>query len=274
MKFKFSVEDILDKGRTSLKNINVIKEWLLTVKENHVPSTIQDELIVLFLLSCEDDIDLTKKTVCAYYRLRMEAPEIHDDRNTKREDIKKALNTLRMITVPIRTEDNYQVLYFSLRDTNYINFELLPTMKASLMLLDIEHQSHPPDGVVFLADMKGFGVGHVIKLRPDPLKKYFTYIGEGVPIRFVGLHFMNGNFFLDNLMSMLRIFISPDVLNRLHVHPHGWNPEELLPKDCLPKEVGGHLGLEEELTKTTLDFFKEREDFWEKEEKMRKAIIK
>ncbi|XP_072375284.1 alpha-tocopherol transfer protein-like [Diabrotica undecimpunctata] len=274
MKFKFSVKDILDKGRTSTENIDVVKEWLLTVKDDFVPSTIQDELVVLFLLSCDNDIDLTKKTVSAYYRLRKEAPEIHDDRNTKREDIKKALNTLRMITVPVRTVDNYQVLYFSLRDTNYRNFELLPTMKASLMLLDIEHQTNPPDGVVFLADMQGFDIRHVIKLRPDLLKKYFTYLGEGVPIQFVGLHLMNGNYFLDNLMSMLRIFISPDVLERLHVHPEGWNPMELLPKECLPKEMGGDLGLEEELTKKTMDFFKEREDFWEEEETMRKRIFK
>ncbi|CAG9839617.1 unnamed protein product [Diabrotica balteata] len=222
MKFKFSVKDILNKGRTSIENIEVIKEWLLTVKEDFVPSTIQDELVVLFLLSCDNDIDLTKKTVSAYYRLRKEAPEIHDDRNTKREDIRKALNTLRMITVPIRT----------------------------------------------------FGVRHIVKLRPDPLTKYFTYLGEGVPIQFVGLHFMNGNYFLDKLMSMLRLFISPDVLERIHVHPEGWNPMELLPKECLPKEVGGDLGLEEELTKKTMDFFKEREDFWEEEETMRKRIIK
>ncbi|XP_072397561.1 alpha-tocopherol transfer protein-like [Diabrotica undecimpunctata] len=274
MKFKFSASDVVAQKRTTHENISLIKKWLRAADEKYVPSSLSDEFIVLFLLSCNNDIEMTKKTVNAYYRLRKEAPELFDDRTSEREDIKKALNTLRLISIPNRTEENNQVIYCSIKDTDSKNFELHPIMKASLMLIDIEQHTSPPDGVIFLADMKGLGFFHVFKLNPISLKKYFTYLGEGVPTQFKGMHFMNGNYFLDQMMNILKAFINPDVINRLHIHSAGWNPEELFPKKCLPKELAGDLESEDVLSETTLQLFKDREDFWKAEEELRKSALK
>ncbi|XP_050513477.1 uncharacterized protein LOC114341543 [Diabrotica virgifera virgifera] len=215
MNFRFTIEDLLAKKRTSIQHINVIKQWLPTTTESYIPSSIHDELIALFLMSRQNDIDLTKECIKSHYGLRYEAPEMFDGRNLERIDIQKALNTLRLVSIPRRTEDNYLVLYASVRDTDFFSFELHPIMTASLMLFDIEHHTHPPDGVIILADLKGFGVMHVFKLWPESLRKFFTYLGRGLPYPFIGLHFINGNFFLAQLINILVAIIDPDIVRRV-----------------------------------------------------------
>uniref|UniRef100_A0A6P7GF42 Alpha-tocopherol transfer protein-like n=1 Tax=Diabrotica virgifera virgifera TaxID=50390 RepID=A0A6P7GF42_DIAVI len=274
MKFKFSADDVIAEKRTTQGNINLIKRWLFAADEKYVPSKLSDEFIVLFLLSCNNDIDVTKKTITAYYKLRKDAPELFDDRTSEREDIQKALNTLRMVSIPNRTDENYQVVYLSLKDTDSSNFELNPVMKASLMLIDIEHHNSPPDGVMFLADMKGFGFLHAFKLNPISLKKYFNYLGEGIPTQFKGMHLMNGNYFVDQLLSILKVFMASDLIKRVIIHQVGWNPEEAFPKKCLPKELGGDLESEDVLCERTLPLFKDREYFWKAEEELRKSVLK
>ena len=58
-------------------------------------------------------------------------------------------------SIPVRTDQNYAVHFFKLNDTNYSNFELVPIMKLSYMLMDITQEKSPPDGLVVVIDMKG-----------------------------------------------------------------------------------------------------------------------
>lgn len=60
-----------------------------------------------------------------------------------------------MVTIPIRTDDNDVIIYFSLRDTSHSHFELLPIMKGSFMLIDAQQHGNPPDSLTYLIDMKG-----------------------------------------------------------------------------------------------------------------------
>lgn len=273
--FNFTANDVINQKRTTKENIDAIKNWLFIDTEKCIPGKIQDELIVLFLLSCDNDIELTKKTVKAYYKYRKECPDIFDDRRMERKCLQKAFNTMRMVTIPIRTDDNDVIIYFSLRDTSHSNFELLPIMKGSFMLIDAQQHGNPPDSLTYLIDMKGFSPMHITKLRPDPLNKYFSYLGEGLPIKLKAMHFLNSNYFLEKLLLLIGPFLNPNVKKRLHMHPPGMPMEELIkfiPKKCLPKELEGDLESEEELCKKTMESLKNKEKFWEIEEKLRKNV--
>lgn len=94
LEFQWTPEDIIEEGRTTRENLETIRTWLSNLRDENLPPKIQDEMIVLFLLSCCNDIDLTKNTVISYYRCKKNGPEIYDDRNVEKADIKLALNTL------------------------------------------------------------------------------------------------------------------------------------------------------------------------------------
>nr|CAI5865863.1 unnamed protein product [Callosobruchus analis] len=158
LEFNFTAQDVIDQGRTKREHVDEITEWLPVSGDKLVPAALDEQVIVLFLLSCKNDVEFTKKTILAFYGCKKAAPEIHDNRDLKRPDIKLALNTIHMSSIPIRTDDNCAIHYFKLHDTNYHNFDLYAIMKISYMLLDVTLKNNPPDGLIVVIDMKGLKI--------------------------------------------------------------------------------------------------------------------
>lgn len=90
LKFGFKAEEIINEGRITRKDIDIIDEWVST---QNLPK-VTEEQIVLFLLSCLNEKELTKTTIKAYYTVKKGTPEVFDDRQMNRTDIQKQLKTL------------------------------------------------------------------------------------------------------------------------------------------------------------------------------------
>lgn len=57
--------------------------------------------------------------------------------------------------MPNRTKENYAVVIGSLKDTTYYNFHLESQVKALFTLVDLLLYSNPPNGIIFIVNMKG-----------------------------------------------------------------------------------------------------------------------
>ncbi|XP_018571184.1 alpha-tocopherol transfer protein-like [Anoplophora glabripennis] len=273
LEFQWTPEQIISEGRTTRENLETIRTWLSNLNDKNIPLNVQDEMIVLFLLSCCNDIQLTKNTVLAYYKCKKEGPEIYDDRNLERTDIKLALNTIHMSSIPVRTEENYVVHYFRVNDANYNNFDLVPIMKISYMLMDISQAKNPPSGLIVVIDMKGLGLMHLTKMKLGAIKKYLQFLQEGFPMQLKVIHLLNAVYFMDKIMALIKVFMKSELIDMLKIHAPGLEQEKLfqmVPKMCLPKECGGDLPSEVELHERTLRQFKEMQSFWNMEEAIRK----
>lgn len=89
--YEFKASTIVKQGRTTQQAIDEIQNWVPT--EEKIPR-IPDELVVLFLISCENNIEATKNTIKAYFRIKSEAPDIFNDRDVDSKDLQKATNTM------------------------------------------------------------------------------------------------------------------------------------------------------------------------------------
>ncbi|XP_066144708.1 alpha-tocopherol transfer protein-like [Euwallacea fornicatus] len=270
--YQFTSEDIVKQGRTTQESIDAIRAWLSSVQSESLPE-IQDELIVIFLLSCEHDIPLTKNTIIMYYKCKKNGPEIFDNWNMERLDLKRAMNTVGLSSIPVRTDEDYVVHYFKLQDTNYSNFDLIPAMTVSYMLLDISQERDPPKGLIVIIDTKGVGLMHLVKLKMSALKKYLEFLQEGLPIQIKTIHIINTVSFFGKIMNLIKIFMKSELITMIQTHPPNASQERLfsiVPKKCWPADYGGDLPSVEELHKRTIQQFNEKQDFWALEEEIRK----
>nr|CAI5865862.1 unnamed protein product [Callosobruchus analis] len=277
LEFNFTAQDVIDQGRTKREHVDEITEWLPVSGDKLVPAALDEQVIVLFLLSCKNDVEFTKKTILAFYGCKKAAPEIHDNRDLKRPDIKLALNTIHMSSIPIRTDDNCAIHYFKLHDTNYHNFDLYAIMKISYMLLDVTLKNNPPDGLIVVIDMKGLGLLHMTKLKIGAIKKYFHFLQEGFPMQLRVIYVINAVYFMDKIMSIIRVFMKSELIDMLKIYPADMPNEklhELIPKKCWPKEYDGDLPSERDLHEVTMDQFRDRQKYWETEEIIRKECQK
>lgn len=85
---------MLSQGRTTEKKLNAIRSFVTSLNQKPVPKVIQDELLILFLIACKNDLELTKQTIVYYYGYKKNGPELFDDRRIANEGIQTALNTL------------------------------------------------------------------------------------------------------------------------------------------------------------------------------------
>ncbi|CAH1111798.1 unnamed protein product [Psylliodes chrysocephalus] len=273
--YKFSAKTVIGDGRTTMQLLDAIKEWIKSLNDKDVPHFIQDELVVLFLTCLDNNIDVTKNSIIAFYKLRKEAPDIFDGRIVCNEDIILALNTMTMIMIPTRTSSNDVILLFKLNDSNYKNFDAISTMKLCFMLMDLTYHGSPPNGLILLVDTEMFGFKHMARLKMDALKKFFTFLQEALPLKLTGFHFLNSNFVLRTLWSMVKVFIKDDVLLKFFLHEPDPKQEQLfkyIPRECLPREYGGDLPGITILQDLTVRKLKANQEFWNKEEALRKEF--
>uniref|UniRef100_A0A6P7G3A9 Uncharacterized protein LOC114335458 n=1 Tax=Diabrotica virgifera virgifera TaxID=50390 RepID=A0A6P7G3A9_DIAVI len=92
--YQFKAEDLIAEGRASKEHVDEIRTFVSNLTDKYVPLRIQDEMIIIFLLSCAHDVELTKKTIVNYYYLKWHGPEIYDDRHMDRPDIQLAIKTM------------------------------------------------------------------------------------------------------------------------------------------------------------------------------------
>lgn len=88
--YEFKAQTILEEGRTTQAAINEIGIWLPTIGFPNLP----EELIVIFLISCENNILATQKTIMAYFRIKNAAPDMFDNRDILNEDLKKTMDVM------------------------------------------------------------------------------------------------------------------------------------------------------------------------------------
>ncbi|KAF2881465.1 hypothetical protein ILUMI_24701, partial [Ignelater luminosus] len=209
VEFGFKAEQIINEGRITKKDIDLIKKWLST--QNNLPR-VTEEQIVLFLLSCSNEQEHTKTTIKAYYAVKKEAPELFNNRQMNRADVQKQLKMMEFAVLPERTDKGSTIIFFRILDSNYSNFEMGPFLKLLFMTLDAAIHDNPPTELVILGDIKNMGLMHLTKLKIKYIKFFFYYLQEGLPVKLKAIHILNTVYFIDKAMVIVNPFISKEVL--------------------------------------------------------------
>ncbi|KYB26927.1 alpha-tocopherol transfer protein-like [Tribolium castaneum] len=269
LQYQFKAKSIVDEGRTTQTAIDNVKEWLKNTKLPQLP----EELIVLFLLSCQNNLNSVRNTIQAYFKIKNEAPEIFNSRDIDCDELKKARKVVSCISIPVRMPNNTVIHFFKLNDTNYQNFDWVHSMKLSYMLLDVTQRRNPPNELVVVIDMKGVGFMHITRLRIGAAKKFLEFLQEAMPLKIKMIHILNSNYVFDKLLSIVKFFIKSDLMSIIKSHPPETDMNQFykdcIPSSCLPKEYGGELATVEEMNEKMIQEFRELKPFFEAEEKLR-----
>lgn len=94
LEYKFTPEQIISQSRTTKEKLDAIRNFVTSLNQKPVPYFIQDELLILFLLSCKNDLELTKQTIVYHYQYKKNGAELFRNRSMSNEDIQTALSTM------------------------------------------------------------------------------------------------------------------------------------------------------------------------------------
>lgn len=271
IKLNFTIQDYYDKGLIKSEDVQLIKEYL---KNENLPYD-SDELIGIFLRSCNNNLEDTKMYAKANYAGRKAIPEIFSNRDLQNKKLQKTWGVVEMSVMPTRTVEGYAVVIFRLSDPTVSNFQMDLIVKLFLMILDSVFYNEPVTGFVVVIDLKKMSLRHLTKLNFSVLKRLLKYASEGLLCLLKNVHYINGGYILDQLFKIFKVLCKPELLElfRYYQRDMDWDDfyENSVCKKCLPLDYGGELepmgDLHEKMWRKLLDL----QEYFEQEIKHRQA---
>lgn len=72
-------------------------------------------------------------------------------------------------------------------------------------------------GYVFLFDMQGVGLGHLMKLSINSIRKFFEYIQEAMPVRLKAIHVLNTVWFMNKVLALIKPFMKQELYDMVTI---------------------------------------------------------
>lgn len=272
VEYGFEAHAIVAEGRITIAQIQHVKEWL-TAENLHLT----DEQVVLFSLSCLNELEDAKTTIRSYCTTKKIYPVLFTNRSMRLLELQQQLQVVDFAVFPKRTVDGCAIVFHRLRDTNFRRYHMETAMKLLFMTLDAAIYDHPPTGLVMLFDMKGVGLLHLTRVRLRAVQVFCQYLQEALPVKLTVIHVLNTVNFLERVLNILRPFVKAELLEQMNFHSTQLGMDEFhakyIPRECLPVDYGGELEPLEVLARHNTRRLFELETFFETEENQQKRNI-
>ncbi|CAH1118370.1 unnamed protein product [Phaedon cochleariae] len=266
-KYGFKAEDLIKEGRTTKSKIEEIRKWL-NYTTNIPPMS--DEQIVLFLIACKNVTELTQITIESYFKQKHASPELFADRDVDNKENQFTHKVAHIVVFPKRTKENYVIAMGSLKDTTYYNFNIESQIKAAFALIDVFLHSDPPNGLIFIINIKGVGIMHLTRLKLGPLRKFFAYLQEALPTQLVRVHILNASYIFEKILAIAKPFMKKELFDLIIAHPPETDMEDFfekhIPAHCMPADFGGDLPTMDQLSLDTQKRWRQVKSFLEAQE--------
>ncbi|KAM0734182.1 Alpha-tocopherol transfer protein-like [Formica fusca] len=217
-------------------DIQILKDWC--AKQPHLPKILDSEY-VLFLHSNYYRIEAAKNTIEAYYTSRTHLVEFFSDRDPLgTKQLREAFRVTAQITLSMPTKEGYKLVYARLIDYEPSHFVYNDAIKYFCMVMDMWlYTEGTAKGHIIVVDMEGVTLAHAGRLSPIGIKKYLYYLQEAIPIRLMGLHFVNTNAVMDIILAMMKPFMKKELMDVLHIHPTKDTLAKFIPLEAFPCDI-------------------------------------
>ncbi|ETN60609.1 phosphatidylinositol transfer protein [Anopheles darlingi] len=265
----YNLEEALEREGLSREDLKALRNPPI----EGVPSSITDKQLACFLDACDKNIDETRKVLKIYYDARKNAPELFNNRDPLSAPVQQCFQNQDYFPLPT-TPSGYSVIFHRLKNPKASNYVFDEAIKTYFMTIDsCLYEQGPRPGIIFLFDMKNVGLMHLTRINLSSVRKFFSYLQEGLPAKLKAIHVVNVVSFFDKILYIIKPFIHAEILNMLYLHTSNANfekfYEEWIPKQCLPSDLGGDLKSVDELHQEHLAEFEKQRPFFLAEERQR-----
>ncbi|XP_018302194.1 alpha-tocopherol transfer protein-like [Mycetomoellerius zeteki] len=229
-------------------DIQTLREWCK--KQPHLPKMSNSEL-ALFLYSNYYQLEPTKTTIDTFFTVRTHVPEFFCNRDLiNNKELKKATKTVAIQILEGTTREGHKIIYGKLIDSEPSHFVYSDALKLLFMIIDLWlYTEGTYNGHILIIDTKNISLGHVARISPMSLKKFFYYLQEGLPVRLKGFHVTNTSPVVDIIFNMMKPFMKKQLMDMFYMHTTNDTLEKFVPLEVLPNEVSGHAGSMQKLYK-------------------------
>ncbi|XP_014480588.1 PREDICTED: alpha-tocopherol transfer protein-like [Dinoponera quadriceps] len=225
--------------------LDKIRQWLQ--QQLHLPQGISDKQLEAILLTSKLNLEKAKKRIDSLYTLRTLLPEFFADYDPLCDNVARFHKCMQWVTLPQLSPEKHRIHIMRWINNNTSLFHLQDMLKYVFMMLDVRLKEDVMNSELVIWDCTNTTFGHILKFSPGLLKKCDLCL-EAYGLRIKAIYFMNAPTYIDNLLTMVKLFMNPKLHERMQTLESGVDSlQKILPKSVLPEDYGG-----EELSMATL----------------------
>jgi len=193
------------------EHIQEIQTWLKT--QPHLP-TVTDLDVVMFLQSCQFDLEQTKETIEAYYTYRTSLTDFFSGRDPISKEIQEISKVINVTILPGADAEGNRIMWGSLVDPDPAHYSFASAVKYFTMtseVFQLEHGTVP--GFIVVYDVKNLSFSHLLKTPLTHVSKYTHYAQEAASFPVKGIHYLNTNAVIDKLVSFVKPFLKSSIMD-------------------------------------------------------------
>ncbi|KAJ8711042.1 hypothetical protein PYW07_008284 [Mythimna separata] len=232
------------------QDIDQFQDWIS--KQPHFRRKDFDrDFLERYLIYSKGSIERAKQRfdkLCTFTSLMPEFLQNYDIRN----EFKPLFNICNTCLLPKPSSDNYRVVISTLTGEDDNKFELVSYYRYLIVLGQYMLQHDYCNGYELVGDSRNITMGTVKKLNPITIHKALTLIVEALGQRMKKIHLISGSKFFDTILLVFKQALSAKLAQRLVVHNSVESLYDHIPREHLPKDLGGDERSMKELTE--MDF--------------------
>lgn len=114
--------------------------------------------------------------------------------------------------LPKPDHNGHRIIFHRILDTQPAHYVFNDGIKLLLMSVDASlYTDGCSPGYVFLFDMQGVRLGHLMRLSINSIRRYFEYLQEGMPVRLKAIHVLNAVWFMDKVLALIKPFMKQEL---------------------------------------------------------------
>lgn len=202
--------------------------------------------LLIFLNSCNGDIDKTVQKLEKYYELKRSMPEFFSNRDLSSDEVQHCLDKFIYVSLP--TTDDCYVLLHRLKSFDPKDYTFDEGVKTFIMKTEacaFKDGPHRGSGIMFVDDLEGATIWHLFQPCLNSIRKGLKFLQEGSPFEVRAVHVLNTVWFLDKILAIVKPLLRSELFNKIYFHSSTKDLEsfykEHIPKSNLPSDYGGDL---------------------------------
>ncbi|CAG4932545.1 unnamed protein product [Colias eurytheme] len=218
--------------------VDILREWIQQQK-HFKRRDFSKRYLEMTIVQSKGSIERAKQMIDKMCTLRSLLPQYFTISDIKK-DFTEMFQVVTPVILPRLTKDHRRVfitkMWGDVRNlSNITNF-----FKYTFMIAEYEKATDYVAGIHLTVDFSEINLMDLLsKLNPVELKQVITTFIVAYGMKIQGIHCISTSKLIDAFIAILKQFLKPKIVSRIHVYKNWEELHDVIGKDVLPKDFGG-----------------------------------
>ncbi|XP_013099280.2 alpha-tocopherol transfer protein-like [Stomoxys calcitrans] len=245
------------------EDLQKLKEWIRM--QPHLKSRTDDQFLVQFLRGTKYSLEKAKEKLEQFYALKSKYADMLSN-----VDVESTLfmdyvqeKLFSPLSIPLHGNGS-RIIYVQLPDdpNSFTINQLLQMATTFCEILLLNDPYACINGIILVYDYSKFRADHLSLFTPSAVRNIFLYLEKALPMRFKGVYAIHISPYVEKFIKLLLPYVPEKVKDRVHICCNIDDIKVTIPKQYLPRDIGGDNGSLEDVCIANIRLWEEYREYF------------